>query len=116
MVRGAGGSFVTMNDLATAVSLIMASSASAGQTYNAGSLFLTWEEIGKMIIELTNSSSAIQLVPSAQWRGPAFLNEVWDLSWDKAAESLGYRPQLTDLEARSKFKEALNDCVVQLEQ
>jgi nucleoside-diphosphate-sugar epimerase len=43
MVRGAGGAFVTMNDLTSAMSLIMDSAASAGQTYNVGSLFLTWE-------------------------------------------------------------------------
>jgi nucleoside-diphosphate-sugar epimerase len=116
MVRGAGGAFVAMSDLASAVSLIIGSPAAAGQTYNAGSLFLTWEEIGKMIIDLTSSSSAIQLVPSAEWQGPAFLNEVWDLSWDKAAEALGYQPQLADSEARGQFREALKECVVQLKQ
>lgn len=116
MVRGAGGAFVTMSDLASAVSLIMGSSAAAGQTYNAGSLFLTWEEIGTMIIELTNSSSALQLVPPDQWQGPAFLNEVWDLSWDKAADALGYRPQHIDSAARARFREALKDCVAQLKQ
>jgi nucleoside-diphosphate-sugar epimerase len=116
MVRGAGGAFVTMSDLASAVSLITGNSAAAGQIYNAGSLFLTWEEIGKMIIELTNSSSTIQFVPSAEWQGPAFLNEVWDLSWDKAAEALGYRPQLIDSEARIRFKEALKDCLAHFQQ
>jgi nucleoside-diphosphate-sugar epimerase len=116
MVRDAGGTFVTMRDLASAVSMIMGSSAAAGQTYNAGSLFLKWEEIGKMIIDLTSSSSAIHLVPSAEWQGPAFLNEVWDMSWDKAAEALGYRPQLIDSEARIRFKEALKDCLAHFQQ
>ena len=36
MVRGAGGAFITMSDLAQAVSLMMESPAAAGQTYNAG--------------------------------------------------------------------------------
>jgi len=116
MVRGAGGAFVTMNDLASAVRLIMDSAVAAGQTYNVGSLFLTWEEIGRMINELTNLSSTIQLVPSEQWRGPAFLNEVWDLSWDKTADALGYRPQHSDQEARIQFKEALKNCIIQLKQ
>jgi nucleoside-diphosphate-sugar epimerase len=116
IVQDAGGAFVTMNDLASVMSLMLGNSASAGQTFNAGSLFLTWEEVGRMIIELTHSSSALQLVLSAQWKGPAFLNEVWDLNWDKAADILGYRPLHTDSEARSQFREALKDCVAQLKQ
>jgi UDP-glucose 4-epimerase len=116
MVRGAGGAFVTMSDLAQAVGLMMESPAAAGQTYNAGSLFLTWEEIVSMIIKLTNSSSPLQLVPPAEWQGPAFLNEVWDLSWDKAAGALGYQPQFNAPEAGARFREALRDCVDQLKQ
>jgi UDP-glucose 4-epimerase len=116
MVGDAGGAFVAMSDLASVIRLIMGSAAAAGQTYNAGSLFLTWEEIGRMIIELTNSSSAIQLVPTKQWQGPAFLNEVWDLSWDKAANTLGYRPQHSGRAARAQFREALINCITQLNQ
>lgn len=114
MVGGAGGAFVTMNDLSAIIGLIMETPAAAGRTYNAGSMFLTWEEIGAMIIELTGSSSAIQLVKPEEWKGPAFLNEVWDLSWDRAADDLGFRPQCDDAEARSRFMEALRGCVAQL--
>jgi nucleoside-diphosphate-sugar epimerase len=114
LVRGAGGAFVTMDDLTSAMSLIMDSNASAGQTYNIRSIFLTWEEIGIMIIELMNSSSIIQFIPPGQWRGPAFLNEVWDLSWDKATDTLGYRPQHINMEVRDKLREALKNCIVQL--
>jgi len=114
MVADAGGAFVSMSDLASVIRLIMGSPAAAGQTYNAGSLFLTWEEIGRMIIELTNSSSAIQLVPARQWKGPAFLNEVWDLSWDKATTTLRYRPQHSGKEGRAEFREALMNCITHL--
>ena len=114
MVRGAGGAFVSMNDLASAVRLIMHSAAAAGQTYNAGSLFLTWEEIGAMLIELTKSSSTIRLIPSDQWQGPAFLNEVWDLSWYKLVNDLGYRCQYSETESRNQFREALKNCIASL--
>jgi nucleoside-diphosphate-sugar epimerase len=114
MVRGAGGTFVTMIDLGRAVTSAIARSSASGQIYNLGSLFLTWEEIGSMIVDLTHSNSTIQLVPSDRWKGPAFLNEVWDLNWDKAKEELGYEPEQSTERIRSLFVEALQDCVDQI--
>jgi len=114
MVRGAGGTFVTMTDLGRAITSAIARSAGLGQTYNLGSLFLSWEEIGAMIINLTNSNSTIQLVPPDQWKGPAFLNEVWDLSWDKARDDLGFEPTRPTEKIRSLFIEALRNCVDQV--
>ena len=113
MVRGAGGAFVTMADLGIAIKSAMAKPAASGQVYNVGSLFLTWEEIGTMIVRLTNSTSATHFIPSEQWQGPAFLNEVWDLSWDKAERELGYRPKDSAERARSLLMEALKTCVEQ---
>ena len=101
MVRGAGGAFVTMADLGIAINSAIAKPAASGQIYNVGSLFLTWEEIGTMIVRLTNSTSATHFIPSDQWQGPAFLNEVWDLSWDKAERELGYKPKDSAERARS---------------
>ena len=114
MVRGAGGSFVTMTDLSRAMIAAITNPAASGQIYNLGSLFLTWEEIGKKILELTESTSVIQLIPSEQWQGPAFLNEVWDLSWDKVAHDLGYKPKDSAEGMRSSFMEALRTCVAQV--
>ncbi len=111
MVQGAGGTFVTMADLARAMAFATSNPAASGQVYNVGSLFLTWEEIGKMIISLTNSTSPTQLIPSDRWQGPAFLNEVWDLSWDKAERDLGYKPKDSTERMRSSFMKALRDCV-----
>lgn len=113
MVPGAGGTFVTMLDLAEAIRLAIENPAAAGQVYNVGSLFLTWEEIGAMIIDLTGSNSTLNIIPSARWRGPSFLNEVWDLSWDKLARELGYRPQYKIPEMRAMFTKALKNCIAQ---
>jgi nucleoside-diphosphate-sugar epimerase len=114
MVRGAGGAFLTMEDLSRAIASTITTSIAPGGIYNLGSLFLTWEEIGTTIISLTHSNSAIQLVPSDQWRGPAFLNEVWDLSWDKARQELGYEPRQSTEKIRSLFVEALRACIAQV--
>jgi UDP-glucose 4-epimerase len=114
MVRGAGGTFVTMTDLGRAITSAIARSTASGQIYNLGSLFLTWEEIGSMIVDLTHSNSVIRLIPSDQWKGPAFLNEVWDLNWDKAKQELGYEPEQSTERIRSLFVEALQDCIDQI--
>ena len=114
MVHGAGGAFLTMEDLSKAIASAMEVSGASGQIYNLGSLFLTWEEIGAMIINLTHSKSSIQLVPSDQWKGPAFLNEVWDLSWDKAEKDLGFNPCHSNEEIRSQFVKALQRCLDQV--
>ena len=116
MVHGAGGAFLTMEDLSKAIASAMEVSGASGQVYNLGSLFLTWEEIGAMVINLTHSKSSIQLVPSDQWKGPAFLNEVWDLSWDKAKEYLGYNPSHSEETIRSHFTNALQKCIGQVKE
>ena len=81
-----------MSDLGRAITFAIDNPAASGQVYNVGSLFLTWEEIGVRIIDLTRSTSSIHLTPSNQWKGPAFLNEVWDFSWDRARREIGFEP------------------------
>jgi UDP-glucose 4-epimerase len=103
-----------MTDLGKAMDLVLTKQGTSGQVYNVGSLFLTWEEIGGMIIRLTNSKSSIELIPSDQWKGPAFLNEVWDLSWDKTERELGYTLGKTRDQLRSQLSKALQACVSQV--
>jgi UDP-glucose 4-epimerase len=114
MVRGAGGAFLTMSDLGSAVLLALANPSAAEKTYNLGSLFLTWEEIGETILKLTHSASAINFIPSEKWQGPAFLNEVWDLSWEKAEREIGYKPRSSVDQMRSQFSAALKNCIDQV--
>jgi UDP-glucose 4-epimerase len=114
MVQGAGGAFLTMADLGRAILLAASKPAAAGRIYNVGSLFLSWKEIGDIIIGLTGSSSVIKPISSEQWRGAAFLNEVWDLDWSKAREELGYEPAESAETMKASFIEALKSCVVQV--
>jgi len=111
MVRGAGGAFLMMGDLGKAIQCAIGNPTASGQTYNLGSFFLTWEEIGKMIVELTNSSTAVQPISSTEWHGPAFLNEIWDLSWKKAERELGFKPAASPEEMRSLLMKALQRTV-----
>ncbi|WP_406676469.1 NAD-dependent epimerase/dehydratase family protein [Moorella sp. ACPs] len=107
----AGGTFVSMADLALACRLALSRPGAAGQTYNLGSLYLTWEEIASRIIELTGSGSKLQVVPPGEWKGPVFLNEVWELSWDKASRELDYQPVFTGDQGRKAFVKALAKCI-----
>ena len=107
----AGGTFVSMADLAAACRLVLAREGASGQVYNLGSLYLTWEEIVSKIIELTGSAGVMQMIPPGEWTGPAFLKEVWDLSWEKATRELGYQPVLTAGRGRTAFTKALVRCV-----
>ncbi|KUK12272.1 MAG: NAD-dependent epimerase/dehydratase [Moorella sp. 60_41] len=111
MVSGAGGTFVALDDLAEAMKLALGNPQAAGQIYNIGSIFLTWEEIGAMIIDLCGSRSPLNLKLAEQWHGPSFLKEVWDLGWDKAAQELGYRPRRLRGEARAMFIQALRNTI-----
>jgi UDP-glucose 4-epimerase len=110
MVRGAGGAFLTMADLVRAALLAASKPAASGQTYNIGTLFLTWENIVRIIVDLTDSGSPINFVPSDQWHGPAFLNEVWDLDWSKAEADFGFKAEASE-PALSAFVKALKTCI-----
>ena len=102
--------------LVSAIRQVIENSATAGQIFNIGSLYLTWEKIAAMIIELTESSSNIQFITPEEWRGPSFLNETWDLGWDKATDTFGYQPQYATQESMLEFREALLNTIMQLNQ
>jgi UDP-glucose 4-epimerase len=114
MVQGAGGLFATMADLGRAALAAAATPAAAGETYNIGSLFLSWQEIGEIIIRLTQSCSAVKFVPSGEWKGPAFLNEIWDLDVTKAETQLVFKPESTREAMKAQFARALTACVAQV--
>ncbi len=113
VVAGAGGTFVAMDDLAAFILAAAGAPAAAGGVYNLGSMFLTWTEIAAMIIDMVGSRSYLVESSGGAWRGPAFLNERWRLSWEKAARETGYRPQRENGALREAFFRALAGCAGQ---
>ena len=111
VLAGAGGSFLAINDLAAAIELATVNNKAIGATYNLGSLFLTWQEIGASIIEYAKSRSQLTIETAKSWTGPAFLGETWDICWGKAAAELGYSPLLDPDSARIAFNQALKTSV-----
>jgi UDP-glucose 4-epimerase len=116
MVRGAGGLFATMADLGRAALAAASTPAAAGETYNIGSLFLSWQEIGEIIISLTQSRSSVKFVPSGEWEGPAFLNEIWDLDVTKAEVQLAFKAASPREATKAQFARALTACVAQVKE
>lgn len=111
VAAGAGGTFLAMTDLAAAIELATVNPKTIGETYNLGSLFLTWQEIGASIIECVKSRSPLTIERAKPWPGPVFLGETWDICWEKAEQEIGYRPLLDPKNARAAFNRALARCV-----
>jgi UDP-glucose 4-epimerase len=108
--EGAGGSFLHIDDLTNAILLAIRKQEVLGEIFNLSTLFLTWEEVARIIIEVTHSSSPLEVIPAKEWKGPSFLADAWELSTGKAERLFAYRTVLSHLTARQRLKEAIAKC------
>jgi UDP-glucose 4-epimerase len=108
--KDAGGSFLHFDDLTNAIVLALKKPKTFGEIFNLSTLFLSWEEVARIIIEVTHSSSPLEVIPAKEWRGAPFLADSWELSTEKAERVFGYRPTLHPSEARQRLKEAIARC------
>ena len=108
--EGAGGSFLHLDDLTNAILLAIQKQKTFGEIFNLSTLFLSWEEVARIIIEVTDSSSPLEVISSKEWKGPPFLADIWELSTDKAERLFTYRSVLPYLTAKQRLKEAIAQC------
>jgi UDP-glucose 4-epimerase len=108
--EGAGGSFLHIDDLTNAILLAIQKKELFGEIFNLSTLFLTWEDVARIIIEVTHSSSPLEVIPAKEWKGPPFLADAWELSTGKAERLFAYRSLLSHLTARQRLKEAIAKC------
>jgi UDP-glucose 4-epimerase len=73
-------------------------------------------EVGTYLVRDLSRQTSIQLMPCNEWQGAAFLNEVWDLSWEKAERDLGFKPSHSSEEMRCQFVKALQKCIDQVKE
>ena len=104
---GAGGSFLDHDDLTHAVLLAMQKPASIGQMFNLATIYLEWREIGQIIIDVTASSSSLEVIPAREWRGAQFLADSWELSAAKAEHLFAYRSLFSSSTARQRLEKAI---------
>lgn len=107
---GAGGSFLDHDDLSHALLLAMQKQESIGQIFNLATLYLEWKDIARMIIEITDSSSPVEVIPAHEWKGAQFLTDPWKLSTAKAKRLFDYHSLFTSSVARQRIEEAIAQC------
>jgi UDP-glucose 4-epimerase len=90
---GCGGSFVSMEDLSRAAELCLGNPAAFDHVFNVGSAYVAWDQVARMIVEITGSRSAVEVVPRERWTGAAFLADPWELDDRLIRQRLGYEPR-----------------------
>jgi len=107
---GSGGSFLQLDDFVTAV-LGIIESQPKGETFNLSTVYLTWEELAKMIAAQANPGAKVVAVPKESWKESAFLTDDWHFSTAKAERAFGYRSALDRDKAVAHLSKALESCV-----
>lgn len=102
-----GGSFLSMEDFIQAVELILLNPGSFGQVFNLASLYVTWEEVARMAVEVTGSSARVEVVPPTEWTGAAFLADRWELDDRRIRERLGFKPTRDPAGVRGALQRAI---------
>ncbi len=113
--RGAGGSFLDLDDLGAAVELAMARAAPGCRVYNLGSIFVTWEEVARVVLGFTGNRAPLQVVEQGAWDGPAFLTDTWQLGTRKAENELGLAVREREARAKARLEQAIERCVIQVQ-
>jgi len=104
---GSGGSFLSAEDFARAVGLALTRNAAAGQVFNLKSASVTWEEIARIVLDVTGRKGAVDVVAPPDWKGASFLAGSWLLDDSLARERLGYRPLRDEQAVRAQLRRAI---------
>jgi UDP-glucose 4-epimerase len=111
---GSGGSFLQMDDCVQGMDLVL-EKAPVGATYNLGTMYLTWEEIARLIVDRTNPRAEVEVVPPREWTGSGFLKDDWHFSLERVEKELGYQPRLSRDQAVDGLGQALERCAREVE-
>ncbi|MEK7204200.1 MAG: hypothetical protein AAB254_01715, partial [candidate division NC10 bacterium] len=81
--------------------------ASFGHIFNLASAYVTWEEVARMVVEVTGSSGRVEVVPQTEWTGAAFLADRWELDDRRIRERLGFKPTRDPAGVREGLRSAI---------
>ena len=87
-----GGSFLSQDDFNLAVETILQRPAAAGRVFNLASAYVTWEDVARMVMEVTGGRGGIEVIQRDAWAGAAFLADRWELDDRRIREQLGFKP------------------------
>lgn len=108
-----GGSFLQLDDFVDGVIKIIEKKPK-GELFNFSTIYLTWEELCKIIIAQANPKATISAIPKEAWNGSGFLAEEWNFSTQKAKEMLGYKSHLDREHAIAHLSKALESSVARV--
>jgi UDP-glucose 4-epimerase len=102
-----GGSFLSQDDFDLAVTAILARPISGGRVFNLASAYLSWEEVARMVVEVTGSAAKVDAIPATEWRGAAFLADRWELGDRRIRSELGFKPAADPQGVRDGLRRAI---------
>lgn len=102
-----GGSFVSTEDLIQAIDLLLGEAPTGGRIFNVASAYVTWEEIARLVVEVTGSPAPVRVVPRAEWTGAAFLADRWELDDRRIRATLGFTPSREPAGVRAALRDAI---------
>jgi len=85
-----GGSFLSQEAFNLAVETILQHPAPTGRVFNLASAYVGWDEVARMVVDVTGGTGGIELVPRGAWAGAPFLADRWELDDRRIREQLGF--------------------------
>jgi UDP-glucose 4-epimerase len=102
-----GGSFLGQDDFNLAAATILSRPEPGGRVFNLASAYVSWEEIARMVVEVTRSTSRVEVIPAGEWTGAAFLADQWELDDRRIKSRLGFVPTRDPAGVREALQRAI---------
>ena len=102
-----GGSFLSQDDFNLAAATILSHPVSGGRVFNLASDYVSWEEVARMVVEVTGSAAKIEAIPAPEWTGAAFLADRWELDDRRIRNQLGFVPAREPAGVREALRRAI---------
>ena len=102
-----GGSFLRQEDFNLAVETILSSPGSGSNVFNLASAYVTWDDVARMVVEVTGGRGGIEVVPREAWAGAAFLADRWELDDRRIRKQLGFTPCREAAAVRDALRQAI---------
>jgi UDP-glucose 4-epimerase len=103
---GSGGTLLHLADFAAACDAVL-QKRPAGASFNLGTVYLTWEEIARLIARQANPAAPVRVVDRAEWQGAEFLADDWRFSLDRIERELGFRSAFPAGQAKEALGQAI---------
>ena len=87
--------------------LLLRSDLGGGHVYNLASAYVTWEEIARLVVDVTGSAAPIRVVARTDWTGAAFLADRWELDDRRIRAEVGFKPTRDLVGLRLALREAI---------